>query len=284
MKTKTIWIMLFSTSLLSAGVMADDHVKPSKVDPRGTRYYGKEVLHLGEIFIEANEWNDTNQTTCIFLDNDGTFGIEWERGETGYGDNPKYPNYPKVEIGIPPWNNDGQPRKSSTAILPIQLKDLKSASMTLDVKTTTVTNNGWNLAFELWLSDKNPAVEKAGPKAELMIFFGNKPKYWPWEPKGGKFNDGHNTYTLYETSDEWQDWGYYRQWRLGDEDGIAHFKGTVDIYAFLKHHMEEDGWDENLWLTRFEVGNETYQNSGGTTRFRALSFEVNGESRSALTE
>ncbi len=79
-------------------------------------------------------------------------------------------------------------------------------------------------------------------------------------------------------------WGYYRQWRLGDTDGIAHINGTVDIYAFLKHHMEVDGWDENLWLTRFEIGNETYQNSGGTTRFKSLPFEVNGETRSAVTK
>ena len=117
-----------------------------------------------------------------------------------------------------------------------------------------------------------------------MIFLGNKPKYWPWEPKGGEFHDGHNTYTLYETSDEWQNWGLYRQWRLGDEDGVAEFMGTVDIYAFLKYHMDEEGWHENLWVTRFEIGNETYQNSGGTTRFRELTFEVNGETRSAATK
>ena len=233
MKPKVFWVLVSIAPLLSVWASAEVAVKPAKVDPRGTRYYGKEILHLGEIFLETNEWSDTNQTTCVFLDEDGTFGIEWERGGTG---EQYMPNYPKAEIGVPPWNRDGKPRQSTSALLPIQLKDLKSASMTLDVTTTTTTNNGWNLAFELWLSDEDPTKGKAGAKAEVMVFLGNKPKYWPWEPKGGTFNDGHNTYTLYETSDEWQDWGYYRQWRLGDTDGIADFKGTIDIYAFLKHY------------------------------------------------
>lgn len=278
----TYLLMAFAGALAATGCRAaDSGVEPARVDPRGTRYSGKETLHLGEIFLETNEWSDTNQTTCIFLDKDGTFGIEWERGATG---TEHIPNYPKAEIGIGPWNADGDPKNSSSALLPIKLKDLKSASMTLDVTTITTTNHGWNLAFELWLSDADPTKGKAGPKAELMVFLGNYPKYWPWEPKGGTFSDGHNTYRLWESSDEWQNWGYYRQWRIGNTTGIAHFNGTVDIYAFLKHHMEEDGWDENLWLTRFEIGNETYQHSGGVTRFKALSFEVNGETRSAITE
>ncbi len=205
-----IYPLLASLVILAAAECAADvPAEPPRVDARGTRYFGKEVLHLGEIRLETNEWSDTNQTTCIFLDHDGTFGIEWKRGSTGHGkgDNPPPPNYPKAEIGIAPWNPKGEPMKSTSAILPIQLKDLKSASMTLDVTTTTTTNNGWNLAFELWLSDKDPRTEKTGPKAELMVFLGNQPKYWPWEPKGGTLNDGHNTYTLYETSDEWSNLG-----------------------------------------------------------------------------
>ena len=272
--------VLVAATLLSLGC-AEATVRPAQVTERGTRYYGKEVLHLGEIFLETNEWSDTNQTTCIFLDEDGTFGITWERGDTG---EQYMPNYPKAEIGVAPWNTEGNPMSSSSALLPIQLKDLESASMTLDVTTHTTTNHGWNLAFELWLSDEDPTKGKAHPRGEVMIFLGNKPKYWPWEPKGGTLNDGFNTYTLWETSDDWQHWGLYRQWRIGDTDGTVEFKGTIDIFAFLKHHMEEDGWDENLWVTRFEIGNETYKNSGGTTRFRELSFEVNGQTRSAVTE
>lgn len=283
-KTNVVLGLMLGVGAMTGCGVTNSAIESAKVDPRGTRYTGAETLHLGEVRLEANEWTDTNQTTCIFLDEDGTFGIEWERGATGYGENPTYPNYPKAEIGIAPWNDDGEPMKSSSALLPIQLKDLESASMTLDVTTTTTTNNGWNLAFELWLSDEDPRIGKAHPKAELMVFFGNKPNYYPPEPKGGEFNDGHNTYTLYETSDDWSSWGYYRQWRIGDTDGVAQFKGTLDIAAFLRHHMEVDGWDENLWITRFEIGNETYQESGGITRFKSLQFEVNGESRSAITE
>jgi hypothetical protein len=261
----------------------DGDVEPPYVHPRGTKFCEEESLNLGPIRLLTNEWTDPEADTCVFLDSDGTFGIEWTRGSTGAAPNPEYPNYPEAEYGINPWNEEGIDT-STTEYLPLQLKDFTSAKMQIDVTTTTTVNSGWNLAFELWLSDTDPTLGPANPKGEIMIFLGNHPSYWPTDPTDTTFNDGNNEYTLYESSDNWGDWGIYRQWRLGDTDGQVDFNGTLDIYAFLKHHMDNEGWDQNLWVTRFEIGNETFQNSGGATRFRKLCFEVNGATECAQTE
>jgi hypothetical protein len=254
-----------------------------QVSPRGSMFCDETPLWLGEMRGLTNEWTDPEQMTCLFLDEQGRFGWNWSRGSTGAGDNPTYPNYPEIEFGINPWNEEGDD-VSTTTLLPLQLKDIDSASMTLLVNTTTNNNSGWNLAFELWLADGDPTQGPTNATGEVMIFLGNEPNYYPQTPVGGQLNDGHNTYTLYESADDWGSWGIYRQWRIGDTDGVVDFNGTINIGAFLQHHLETEGWNPDFWVTRFEIGTETFQNSGGTTTFTNLSFEVNGQTRHALTQ
>lgn len=255
----------------------------ASVAPRGTTFCDSTPLNLGEMRLLTNEWTDPAADTCVFLDQAGVFGWKWTRGATGTGDNPNYPNYPELEFGINPWNSKGLDQ-STTTLLPLQLKDIASASMTVDVLTDVGgKNTGWNLAFELWLSDTNPALGPANPKGELMVFLSNAPDYYPTNPETQQtFNDGNHDYQLYVSSDDWGTWGYYRQYRLGSHDGK--FSGKLDIGKFLKHYIQDEKWDPNLWVTRFELGNEVYQNSGGTTTLKSVSFEVNGQAREAKTE
>jgi hypothetical protein len=56
------------------------------------------------------------------------------------------------------------------------------------------------------------------------------------------------------------------------------FNGKLDIAAFLQA-VNPAG---NLYVTRFELGDETYQSSQGTTTITSLSFEVNGTTETAL--
>jgi len=42
------------------------------------------------------------------------------------------------------------------------------------------------------------------------------------------------------------------------------------------------GFDENWYVSRFEFGNEVYAGSKGETTIHSLSFEVNGQTRSAM--
>jgi chitinase len=253
------------------------------VDPRDSEYCDEQPLYLGEMRLLTNEWTDPAAETCVFLDQAGVYGWRWQRGATGLPPNPTYPNYPEVEFGINPWNTKGID-ESTTTLLPLQLKDISSASMSIDVHTDVGGNDhGWNLAFELWLSDKDPTLGPANPKGEIMVFLSNSSDYYPQAPETDQtLDDGAHSYKLYVSSDNWGTWGYYRQYRLDTHDGK--FTGKLNIGAFLKHYVEQEHWDANLWVTRFELGNEVYQNTGGTTKIKNLSFEVNGQTRQAVTE
>jgi hypothetical protein len=253
------------------------------VDPRGSEYCDEQPLYLGEMRLLTNEWTDPAAETCVLLDQAGVYGWRWQRGATGLAPNPTYPNYPEVEFGINPWNSKGID-ESTTTLLPRQLKDISSASMSVEVHTDVGDNNhGWNLAFELWLSDKDPTLGPASPKGEIMVFLSNSPDYYPQAADTDQtLNDGEHSYKLYVSSDNWGTWGYYRQYRLDTHDGK--FDGTLNIGAFLKHYVEQEHWDANLWVTRFELGNEVYQNTGGTTKIENLTFEVNGQTRQAVTQ
>lgn len=254
-----------------------------QVAARGTKYCDDTTLWLGEMRAMTNEWTDPAADTCVWLNEDGTFGWNWTRGATGMAPNPTYPNYPEIEFGINPWAKVGD--QSSTTLLPKKIKEITSASMTLDVNTVISGGNnsqGWNLAFEMWFTDADPTKGPAKVKGELMVFLANAPGYWPTEAKTNVIvSSNGKDYKLFESADDWGDWGYYRQYRLNTQDGA--FNGKLDILPFLKRYVEQEGGNGEYFVTRFEIGDETFQNSGGTTTFKSLAFEVNGETRQALT-
>lgn len=256
-------------------------------DPPGTSCDLGTNYSLGEMRLLNNQWTSTQNDQCIFINADRSFGWRWDNsaGTGGFTplstSQPDYPNYPEVEFGINPWGREQdawEVGSSSTGLLPIRLGDLTSASMTINVNSQT-SGGSWNLAFELWLSPTDPTLGETTPSAELMVFFGNDPAYWPEttsEAGGGATN---GDYTLYVSDDQWAAGYRYRQWRKNGSNGTnVSFNGTLDIKSFL----DQSGFDANWYVTRFEIGNEVYTGSVGETTITSLAFEVNGESRSAL--
>ncbi|HVY32737.1 MAG TPA: hypothetical protein VHB79_39650 [Polyangiaceae bacterium] len=249
------------------------------------------AIHLGEMQIFPNEWNDPRAETCVYLNADGTFGWHWVNGDfsvpvgpdmPGLMVNKDWPNYPELEFGINPWNKQGLDR-STTTLLPKKLGEVNEASMTVDV-ATEVSGGKWNLAFELWLADNNPETHPGSKAvAEVMVFFGNEEGYYPSEPKTNeKLNDGEHEYVLYESRDDWGDTKdqKYRQYRLSN--GGKAYSGKLNIGKFLQHYVEQ-GFSKDAWLTRFELGNEVYTGAQGKTVVKSVSFSVNGETRQAKT-
>ncbi len=244
-------------------------------------------LPLGTMHLLTNMWTDPQCLTCTFVDGQGHFGWQWQRGATP---NPVpagavaiFPNYPELEFGTPPFMLEPS---STTTLLPIQLSALTSASMTVNVTTavdSANTTGEWDLAFEMWLTDVNPLVATPTIKYEIMVFFGVWPGYYPTTPiAGSDINDGINDYALYTTSDTWGTGYKYRQYRDQANSSTGVFDGKLNIYAFLQNVMSVDPPSSGYWLTRFELGNEIYQNSAGTTTIQSIAFEVNGKTEQAM--
>ena len=223
------------------------------------------------------ELGDAEQ--CIFVNQDGTYGWTWNRGNVGDNTNP---NFPEVEFGINPWGRDTDPWEelpSSTDALPLQVRDINSATLTLRADWS-VNAERYNLTFETWLVNRDPrtgpASDGAAIIAELMAFFAWDPTYWPETPEtSGSFNGGGNNYTLYQDT-AWDEWQYFQARISTGSPGPGSANITFNIKAYLDYVVGR-GYSSDLWVARFEVGNEVFPNSNGQITIRQLSYELNGQ-------
>jgi hypothetical protein len=237
----------------------------------------------------SNRWTDPMTAETLFVNADSSFGWTWNRGATG----PTTPNYPEIEFGVNPWGMTmygDLTNVSTTDLLPAQVQNIHSASMTIDVNANIMNpGTGWNLAFEMWLSPVDPTKAMTNPAYEIMVFFANQPSYYPTTPGcdqsatsygcGSQVVDGTHNYTLFYANTNWGTPAYtYLQFRDSADGSSGQFAGKLDIYKFLQAAKLPG----NLYLTRFELGDETSQGGQGTTTIKSLSFEVNGAIEAAL--
>ncbi len=266
----------------------------------------QDYLKLGEIRILNNNWG-SEDLGCndsmfeVFVDNDSSFGWNFSRPSCG-GEGSK-PDFPQVEFGVHPFGVfDGQgmnhlatsPSFSSTPLLPLQIQDIESASVTVNnLNINLQAAESWNITFEFWVSKENPlTAPDPVVYAELMTFWGWQSGRWPDAPgedgsteggccAGEQVSAGGKDYTLWVQRDQWADGWRYFQFR--DNAGPQQsFNGTVDVKPFLDYLLSKDGFAGTDWVTRLEVGSEIDDNTSGTVRMDGITFEVNGQSRSAM--
>jgi len=264
----------------------------------------QDYLRLGDIRILNNNWGSEDlgctapkSTMSVFVDEAGAFGWNFNRGDCAQMTDTSHPDFPQVEFGIHPFgigsDLETSPPFSSTTVLPIQIKDIDIASITLD--NFSIALNGrdsWNITMEFWLSQGDPREPNPGVYAEIMAWWGWDAGRWPCDLNndgmvdyGPSVQSGAMSYTLCHQSDNWASGWRYFQFRAGDgTDGNIreNFSGTVDVKAFLDHLVSQRQYSEELWLTRMEVGSEIDDDTGGTVKMNNITFTVNDQSRSAV--
>lgn len=267
----------------------------------------QDYLRLGEIRILNNNWgshelgcdvaNPPKTTMDVYVDNEGSFGWHFNRGDCADASNTSQPDFPQVEFGIHPFGLYNElvtsPNFSSTILLPRQLTDITSASVTVDQFTLALGGNqsSWNSAMEFWLSEGDPRSPSGEVQVhtEVMAWWGWNGNRWPCdEPYGTDGSNGSEgqtvgAYTVCHQSDTWagNQWRYY-QFRAGSSS--TNFNGKIDVGAFLQYLQQKDSdtYHGDLWLTRMEVGTEIDDMTEGTVKMRGITFEVNGVSKSAI--
>lgn len=260
----------------------------------------QDYIRLGEIRILNNNWGSEdlgcNAPMSVFVNQDRTFGWSFNRGDCDTAMTNSKPDFPQIEFGIHPFGiGDSRvtsPEFSSTTLLPIQLKDVTSASVTVENLTATFQQeSSWNITFEFWISERNPLEPNPGVYAELMTFWGWQSGRWPAEPNGmgptgngagAQVQSGGKSYTLWVQDDQWADaqWRYF-QFRA-DDGPQKSFNGTLDVKPFIDYLMNTRGYSGDFWISRLEVGSEIDDMTQGTVQMSNITFEVNNESRSAV--
>lgn len=246
----------------------------------------KDFFVMGDLRLINNAWGSAeigcNSKYRIFVNEDKSFGWDFDRG--GCGDGGTKPDYPEVEFGIHPFGTNKSlvtsPDSSSTTLLPLQIKDIKTASAKLDnLKIELSAEGSFNMNFEMWLSEQHPVTgNHSNAYAELMTFWAWQSGRWPCD-KSGKVKAGDDSYNLCHQSDSWAaGWRYY-QYRV--EGGPKkNYNGRLDIKAMLDA-LVSLGLSKDLWISRFEIGTEIGDNTKGRVTMNNVTFEVNGVAKSA---
>ena len=263
----------------------------------------QDYLRMGEIRLINNNWGAAalgcNAPMNVFINADKSFGWNFDRGDCDKNASNSKPDFPQIEFGIHPFGlgsaDATSPNFSSTTLLPKQVKDITSASVTLEGLNITLSKEqSWDLTFELWLSKENPATTQgnAGVYAELMTFWGWQDKRWPLtggDGSGPKCNGecttisaGTKSYQLVVQDDNWAG-GKWRYFQFRGTDGSKKsFDGKVEVKPLLDYLMSRPGYTKDMWLARLEVGSEIDDETKGTVTMKNVIFEVNGQSRSPV--
>ncbi|MGL1934421.1 MAG: hypothetical protein OCD01_05355 [Fibrobacterales bacterium] len=256
-------------------------------------------IHMGDIELFRNTWGSKklkcNTDYEIFVDAEHRFGWKFDRGacEPNYPrDASNTPDYPEVEIGAFPLNKSDRtdpPSRSSTDILPLQVKDIRSATISIDSLAIDLQEStSWNINFEMWLTKYDPTTtNQPQPKVELMTFWGWHSGRWKCNPSewGSKFGTditldaGTEKYTLCHQDDSWSSGGWkYYQFRA-DDGSMNEFTGVLDVKVALDWLVTTAGISDEYWVSRFEIGSEIGDDTKGNLIIKDVAFEVNGSVR-----
>ena len=248
----------------------------------------RKYLNMGEMRLVNNRWGSdelgcAGTTQRVLINTDGTFG--WEFNRPACGGAKAKPDYPEVEFGVAPFGANSPllttPAFSTTTLLPKQIKDLTSASVTVNNMNITLQKPTiWNINFEVWLSQRNPVTDpNPGVYAEIIAFWGWEDGRWACgdaEKAKPGLTAGTHSYKLCHQSDTWAD-GQWRFYNFNVDSGpLRTYSGKVDVKAFIDWVVTQYGISRDLWVTRIEVGSEIDDNTQGSVKIQSLTFEING--------
>ncbi len=267
----------------------------------------RDYLRSCDIRLINNNWgaetlncpSGTSQYS-VFVNSDGSFGWNFNRGNCDTQNSNADPDFPEIEFGVHPFGAGNSlattPDFSSTSLLPKKIKDIQSASITINNMNIQLQQSGsWDLTFEFWVSQQDPLGASPGVYAELMTFWGWQNLRWPEcaatvssgcpGPTGSGAGDqvtaGNKSYKLDVQSDSWAN-GQWRYFQFRSTDGPSmNFSGKIDIKPLIDYLVSKRGYSSDFYISRFEVGSEIDDLTQGKVQLDSITFEVNGQTRSA---
>ncbi|QLH77151.1 hypothetical protein HZS55_07510 [Halosimplex rubrum] len=259
--------VLKAGAALGAGGLAvglGDRVSAAKVEEIcDSSDYGAIEVADGFSLID-NQWGNSAAEQCIWLDEDGSYGYDFDASGTGGGI-----NYPQVLVGTKPWGSD-----TGVADFPVRRRNVDE--LTIDVEADYSESGGeWDWAEEWWLLEEPVGEEPETHQYEIMLLL-------DWNDQhdhGGVEATGLWTDQYGNTVDHWVTYGggggtnaeFYIFRIQGGHDG-----GKIDLKPIVDYLTDEHGVSKDLWLSGIELGNEYWPGSTGQTTYETFDVTVNG--------
>jgi hypothetical protein len=210
-----------------------------------------------------NQWGNPDASQCVWINEDGTYGWDFDASNTGSGI-----NYPEVFIGTRPWGSD-----TGVSEFPIRRRDISEFVLDVDVESS-ISDGEWDFAQEWWLMEEPPSVQTRTYQYEIMLLL-------DW---GGGHDHGSPLYT-----DLWTDkyGNTIDLWTIYDSGGTSakfyifrvqggHDGGKIDAKRITDWLTQHEGVSEDLWLSGSELGNEYWPPAAGQTTFTEFGVTING--------
>ncbi len=210
----------------------------------------------------GNEWGNPAAEQCIWRNDDGSYGYEFDARNTGGGI-----NYPEVFAGTRPWGSDtGIPE------FPIQRGDIDE--LVIDVAASYSMGNGeWDWAEEWWLLEQPPSQQPETHQYEVMLLldWGGGHNHGSVQDEAAWTDQFGNTVDLWTTYDSGGTDAYFYIFRIQD----GHDGGKIDMTEIVDY-LTADGVREDLYVSGIELGSEYWQNAVGEMTYETFDVTING--------
>jgi hypothetical protein len=256
---------LKTSAAVGAGGLAlglSNPVMAAKVREKCDTNYGKIDVSNGFTLMD-NQWGMPSAQQCIWLNDDGSYGYDFDASNTGGGI-----NYPEVFIGTRPWGDDtGVPE------FPIQRQNVDELVMEVEADVN-ISGGEWDWAEEWWLMEQPPGQQTQTHKYEIMLLLdwsanhnhGPVTKRNAWTDRFGNTVDHWTTYNSGGTSAT-----FYIFRIQGGHDG-----GKIDMKEIVDYLSNNHGVPGDLYLSGIELGNEYWSGAVGKTTYNTFDVTVNG--------
>ncbi|MEZ4779339.1 MAG: hypothetical protein R2786_08175 [Flavobacteriaceae bacterium] len=212
---------------------------------------------FGEILLKNNLWGRRKLNSpdsielCSFKKGD-YYGWKWQLPNNARG----VIGYPALQVGNNPFS-----KKEKNPDFPIKLTEMSKLTVNYDVETH-VKFKKYNLAFDLWLVNKEQQYNNTNITTEIMIW----EDYFNFTSFGKKKESIITPFGVYDVlvghllNPKFnQDWTYVAFVRKTPRS-----KGEVDIAFFMDYLVKNKIVSVEDYFTSIEFGNEIGNSSGIT--------------------
>ncbi|MGP3984555.1 GH12 family glycosyl hydrolase domain-containing protein [Streptomyces sp. KR80] len=213
-----------------------------------------ETITMGKYYINNNLWgqNDGTGTQCVWDNSRNGNTISWG---TDYswtskpGEENSVKSYSSSVLG---WHWGWKVDKASTE-LPVRVGDRKPINTRWEFSVSS--NPGtMNVAYDLWLHNKNNADWPDQPTDELMIWLNRQGGAGPLGSKVATVSLGGATWDLYEGDIGWKVHSFVRTSNTT--------KATLNLDDFTHELVRRNLLSNSKYISGIEAGTEVFRGTG----------------------
>ncbi|MGP3632840.1 GH12 family glycosyl hydrolase domain-containing protein [Streptomyces sp. 24-1644] len=217
-------------------------------------------ITMGKYYVNNNLWGQDKGTgtQCVWDTSQSGDTIAWGTEYSWTGTDHDVKSYASTVLG---WHWGWKTDRPATE-LPLRLGDKKSVPTSWDFRISSAPGT-MNVAYDLWLHDKNGADWQDQPTDEVMIWLNRQGGAGPLGTRYGTVSLGGAMWEIYQGDVGWKVYSFVRVNNTTSTD--------LDLNDFLQALVRRDLLSNDKYLSGVEAGTEVFK---GTGRLDTTAYSV----------